>query len=83
MVQLNHDKAADVEQLRSELLDAAYRRLLRVVGYRLRERLVAELTDAAYRVALRHGLKGSFLDWELDLWRELQSVLTAEGDARS
>jgi hypothetical protein len=39
------------------------------------ERLLAELTEAAYRIALRHGLKGSFVDVELDLWRELRRVL--------
>jgi hypothetical protein len=39
------------------------------------EQLLAELTAAAYRVALRHGIKSSFLDVELDLWRELRGVL--------
>jgi hypothetical protein len=28
----------------------------------------AELTDAAYRVALRHGVSGSAIDLELNLW---------------
>lgn len=44
------------------------------------EQFLAELTDAAYRVALRHGLKGSFIDIELDLWATLRSVLA--GDPR-
>ena len=33
---------------------------------------VAELTTAAYAVALRHGTGRSWLDLELDLWRELE-----------
>lgn len=39
------------------------------------EELLAELATAAYGVALRHGLKGPFIDVELDLWRELRVVL--------
>jgi hypothetical protein len=39
------------------------------------EELLAELAAAAYGVALRHGLKGPFIDVELDLWRELRVVL--------
>jgi len=39
------------------------------------EELVAELAQVAYRVALRHGIKGPFIDVELDLWRELRRVL--------
>jgi hypothetical protein len=39
------------------------------------EELLAELAQAAYRVALRHGIKGPFIDIELDLWRELRRVL--------
>lgn len=39
------------------------------------EQLLAELTAAAYEVALRHGLRGSFLEAELELWRELRTVL--------
>jgi hypothetical protein len=39
------------------------------------EDLLAELTTAAYRVALRHGIKGPFIDVELELWRELRRVL--------
>jgi hypothetical protein len=47
------------------------------------EGLLAELTEAAYRVALRHGLKGPFVDVELDLWRELRRVLGDRGEART
>jgi hypothetical protein len=39
------------------------------------EELLAVLTAAAYRVALRHGIKGPFIDLELDLWHELRGVL--------
>jgi hypothetical protein len=39
------------------------------------EQLLAELAAAAYRVALRHGLKGPFIDVELDLWWALREVL--------
>ncbi len=39
------------------------------------EDLLAELTATAYGVALRHGLKGPFIDVELELWRELRDVL--------
>ena len=37
----------------------------------LLETLAAELTLAAYRVALRTRSEGTWLDLELDLWREL------------
>jgi hypothetical protein len=40
-----------------------------------REDLRAELTDAAYQVALRHGIKGSFLDTELGLFATLDQAL--------
>lgn len=35
------------------------------------ENLAAELTDAAYPVALRHGVAGSSIDLELDLWKAI------------
>jgi hypothetical protein len=44
-----------------------------------REAFVARLATAAYQVALRHGIKGSFAELELDLWHELQAV--CEDDA--
>jgi hypothetical protein len=37
------------------------------------ECLVAELTEAAYRVALRHGIKGTFVDLELGLWDAIRA----------
>ena len=37
----------------------------------LLESFGAELTLAAYRVALRTRMQGTWLDLELDLWREL------------
>jgi len=39
------------------------------------EDFLAELTDAAYRVALEHGIAGSFLDVQLDLWAALRRVV--------
>ena len=39
------------------------------------ENLAAELTDAAYPVALRHGVGGSSIDLELDLWKALGEKL--------
>jgi hypothetical protein len=39
----------------------------------------AKLTDAAYAVALRHGVSGSWIDLQLDLWRVLtEAVENAE-----
>jgi hypothetical protein len=46
------------------------------------ESLLAELTDAAYRVAVRQGIKGSFVDAELGLWHALREVLEREMPAR-
>jgi hypothetical protein len=40
-----------------------------------REKFLSELTDAAYRTALHYGLRGSFLDVELDLDLALREVL--------
>ena len=39
-----------------------------------REEFVARLATTAYQVALRHGIKGSFAELELDLWHELRAV---------
>src|SRR5262249_31948867 len=44
------------------------------------EDLLAELAEAAYRVALRHGIKGSFIDVEIDLWHGLREVLRKAGN---
>jgi len=46
------------------------------------EDLLAELAAAAYRVALHHGIKGPFIDVELDLWRELRVVLDQQEENR-
>jgi hypothetical protein len=49
------------------------------------EAFLARLTTTAYQVALRHGIKGSFAELELDLWHELRaacagvSIEAAEG----
>lgn len=42
------------------------------------DEFLALLTDAAYRVALRHGLKGPFLEMELELWATLGELLKRE-----
>jgi hypothetical protein len=39
------------------------------------ECLAAELTEAAYPVVSRHGVKGSSVDLELDLWKALTEKL--------
>ncbi|HKA06798.1 MAG TPA: hypothetical protein VKD71_06035 [Gemmataceae bacterium] len=39
-----------------------------------RETFVARLATAAYQVALRHGIKGSFAELELAMWRELRNL---------
>jgi hypothetical protein len=39
-----------------------------------REAFVARLTTTAYQVALRHGIRGSFAELELDLWHQLRAV---------
>ena len=46
------------------------------------EGLLAELAAAAYGVALRHGIKGPFIDVELELWRELRAVLAEAASCR-
>jgi hypothetical protein len=43
-----------------------------------REAFLARLTTTAYQVALRHGIKGSFAELELDLWHELRAVCNAD-----
>jgi hypothetical protein len=35
----------------------------------------AKLTAAAYAVALRHGVSGSWIDLQLDLWRALTEAV--------
>jgi hypothetical protein len=40
-----------------------------------RENFVAELTSAAYCLALRQGIKGSWLDLQLGLWRVLAEMV--------
>jgi hypothetical protein len=36
----------------------------------------ADLTDAAYSVALRHGIAGSWIDLQLDVWQVLARTIT-------
>ena len=42
-----------------------------------REAFLARLTTTSYQVALRHGIRGSFAELELDLWHELRAVCEA------
>src|SRR5262245_41065044 len=39
------------------------------------DNLAAELTTAVYPVALRHGIGGSWVDLELDLWKALSETV--------
>jgi hypothetical protein len=41
----------------------------------LLENFAAELTDAAYPIALKHGVRGSSLDLELEMWKKLSEVV--------
>jgi len=43
------------------------------------ETLAAELTDAAYPIALRHGIAGSWVDLELNLWKVLTATVCKWG----
>src|SRR6266481_2237816 len=38
----------------------------------------ADLADAAYHVVLRHGIDGSWIDLQLDVWRVAESVTPDE-----
>ena len=41
--------------------------------------LAAQVTNAAYRVALQHGIAGSWVDLELDLWKTLAETVQEWG----
>jgi hypothetical protein len=41
----------------------------------LLENFAAELTNAVYPIALRHGMKGSWINMELGLWRVLTETV--------
>lgn len=43
------------------------------------DNLAAELTTAVYPVALRHGIGGSWVDLELDLWKALSETVKQRG----
>ena len=45
----------------------------------LLENFAAELTSAVYPLVLRHGLRGSWLDLELGLWRALAETVQKVG----
>jgi hypothetical protein len=42
------------------------------------EELVARLARAAYEVALKHGVRGAFIDVELEVWQALRAVARGE-----
>jgi hypothetical protein len=39
-----------------------------------REAFLARLATTAYQVALRHGIRGSFVELELKLWHEVRAA---------
>ena len=43
-----------------------------------RETLLSRLNDAAFETAARHGVNGSSVDLELDLWRTLGRLVPGE-----
>jgi hypothetical protein len=50
-------------------------RTIPAAAHQASDALAAELTAAAYPIALRHGVKGKWLDLELDLWRVLAETI--------
>jgi hypothetical protein len=44
---------------------------------------VADLTDAAYGAVLRHGISGSWIDLQLDVWKALAASVTQTGRTAS
>jgi hypothetical protein len=40
-----------------------------------RDQFLAELTDVAFEVAAHHGVRGSSVDHEVDLWKALGDVV--------
>ncbi len=38
------------------------------------EQFVAQVTDIAYQAVLRQGLRSSFVDVELELWRRIRDA---------
>jgi hypothetical protein len=42
------------------------------------EHFLAELTDVAFEVAARHGVRGSSVDHEVDLWKALGKVVRTQ-----
>jgi hypothetical protein len=44
-------------------------------GHSSQARFAAKLTDIAYTVALRHGVGGSWIDLQLDLWRVITEAV--------
>ena len=47
-----------------------------------REGFLVDLTEGAFYTAVKHGIKGSFLEVELDLYRAFRSVFRGFGPER-
>ena len=47
-----------------------------------REGLVVDLTEGAFYIAVKHGIKGSLLEVELDLYRAFRLVIRRRSGAR-
>jgi hypothetical protein len=47
------------------------------------DEFAAQLTDAAYQAALQHGLRGSFLEVELSIWKAVRSVVQPDDTRRT
>lgn len=45
--------------------------------------LAAQLARAAYRVALTHGVEGSWIELDLEMWRALSHTLDSNAQRRS
>jgi hypothetical protein len=45
--------------------------------------LAAQLARAAYRVALKHGVEGSWMELELEMWEALSDALDSYEQQRS
>jgi hypothetical protein len=49
-------------------------------SYSARDDFVAELSDAAWAEASRHGVGGYSIEQELELWKALRPIVSAEND---
>jgi hypothetical protein len=54
-----------------------------IVSERGVEELAGELTNAAYPVVLKHGVKGSWVDVELDVWKAFRRELSRRAPGKA